>query len=764
MAGGIPIQGTLTPNGPFPITDGPIETPWQGSTFVTIYVRPSGNDTTGDGSSGNPYATLTRAYEDIPSIIYGCKYVIDVTGMTGDNAVVLPRDQAMFPARVRLASADQFGENEPTPAFPTFDTFGDITILAVPSLDPTGGSMGTLNVDYIQSHDAPSGICTITDISGTKSWPVNGLVGKLYAGSNFQELGFIVSNTVNSVTIAADHAPFNSVNPGIYNLTADMHPFDDGDPVDIVVSGSASFAMMGIHVILNADGGGLSGQALTLQSTLWAQFTGCFIEGLALCGYTNIDPNFTVNFLGCHINTVVDWSGPATFVSVFFDTCTFTRFINFNDTKISLIACYVRACDPLGSIENVGYVTAEVPFDNSNWRIEGCLVDSANSHGFQNLGGESHVGAYHCLSAGGSGIFCSGGGYTAFGQRINTEASGVTRYGLEVSNGARVVGAQIGDGFQIVLGGTLGDIKVGERATRTVTDFINNVPQGREVDYNDLSSFCFPSGSTNGTVGPTGQHGTGTIVWTQGALTFAQVLPLIEAVVAQSGEALVFLDDAGSGAPFVFDQSANLDHVRFIGVAGQKNVSLASGFALAGTKLNFENIIATSHITIWTYDSGNTGRQIDWTLRNAGIHLAATAPVVAILGGPLNRVTLDKGSTLVGDHANSGPVFQLPQSAQLTLNLFSQSSFDAGLTVSLASGATAAILNYTQDATCVQPDFTTWPLPGGVTGSPTLVGSARLLPYAPEAGNFTNPQPTTVGEALDRIATALSLTIGHTIP
>lgn len=765
MAGGIAIQGTLTPNGPFPITDGPIQTPWQGSTFVTIYVRPSGSDTTGDGSSGNPYATVTRAYQDIPSIIYGAKYVIDVTGMLGANAVVLPRDQAMFPARVRLASADQFGENETSPAFATFDTFGDVTILAVPALDATGGTMGVFNTDYIQTHDAPSGLCTIVDVSGTKNWPVNGLVGKLYAGSNFQELGFIVSNTANTVTISADHAPFNSNNPGIYNLTADMHPFDDGDPADIVVSGSASFAMMGIHVVLNADGGGIVGQSLTLQSTLWTQFTGCFIEGLAIAGYNNIDPNFTVNFLGCHVSTVVDWSGPATFVSTFFDTCVFTRFTNYDGSKITLIACWVRGCDPLGSIENVGYVTPEVPFDNSNWRIEGCLVENATSHGFQNLGGESHIGAFHCVSAGGSAVFCSGGGYTAFGQRIRSDAGGVARYGLEVSNGARVVGAQTGDGFVIALGGTLGDIKVGTRAPRSQTDFINNVPQGREFDYNDLSSFSFPTDGTNGAVGPTGQHGTGTIVWTQGAQTFAEILPLIEAVVATFGEALVYLDDGGSGSLFVLDQPANFDHVKLIGTAtSTQNVSFASGFVLQGTRLWLENISTTLSVTLWTFDSSAPTKMIDWYLNRVFVEMNGGAAPMAVLGGASNRVTVTNGSVLVPDAVNSGELFALQQGSHLNLLMNNQATFANGFVVGLAVGATAASFAYYQDGTCPPPDLGTYPIAAGITVVANNVGSALAVPYAPAAGNFTNPQPTTVGEALDRIATALSLSIGHTIP
>jgi hypothetical protein len=43
---------------------------------TTIYVGPSGNDTTGDGTSGNPYATAVRASRDIPKNLNNSTYQI----------------------------------------------------------------------------------------------------------------------------------------------------------------------------------------------------------------------------------------------------------------------------------------------------------------------------------------------------------------------------------------------------------------------------------------------------------------------------------------------------------------------------------------------------------------------------------------------------------------------------------------------------------------------------------------------------------------
>lgn len=58
--------------------------PLQSSTFpvdVKIYVRPSGSDTTGDGSLLNPFATFAHAMSVVPSKLDNYRYWIDVTGI-----------------------------------------------------------------------------------------------------------------------------------------------------------------------------------------------------------------------------------------------------------------------------------------------------------------------------------------------------------------------------------------------------------------------------------------------------------------------------------------------------------------------------------------------------------------------------------------------------------------------------------------------------------------------------------------------------------
>lgn len=52
-----------------------------------IFVRPGGNDTSGDGTIGDPYATLQYALNQLPTHLGDTTYFIDVTGMNHDDAV-----------------------------------------------------------------------------------------------------------------------------------------------------------------------------------------------------------------------------------------------------------------------------------------------------------------------------------------------------------------------------------------------------------------------------------------------------------------------------------------------------------------------------------------------------------------------------------------------------------------------------------------------------------------------------------------------------
>ncbi|MCX7614755.1 MAG: hypothetical protein N2Z65_03260 [Clostridiales bacterium] len=56
---------------------------------VTIYVSPTGNDTTGNGTSGNPYATITKALSMIPKNLNGYTPTISIAAGTYNEVVTI---------------------------------------------------------------------------------------------------------------------------------------------------------------------------------------------------------------------------------------------------------------------------------------------------------------------------------------------------------------------------------------------------------------------------------------------------------------------------------------------------------------------------------------------------------------------------------------------------------------------------------------------------------------------------------------------------
>ena len=56
---------------------------------VTVYVSPSGNDTTGKGTSASPYRTIQRAVNDIPKCLGGFHAAVDIAAGTYPERVTV---------------------------------------------------------------------------------------------------------------------------------------------------------------------------------------------------------------------------------------------------------------------------------------------------------------------------------------------------------------------------------------------------------------------------------------------------------------------------------------------------------------------------------------------------------------------------------------------------------------------------------------------------------------------------------------------------
>lgn len=77
-----------------------------GATTVTLYVRTTGSDTSGNGTSSAPYRTLLRALDDALKLSRLYVVVVDVTGLTetGPTFWTMPTVDSDAPLRINCSS------------------------------------------------------------------------------------------------------------------------------------------------------------------------------------------------------------------------------------------------------------------------------------------------------------------------------------------------------------------------------------------------------------------------------------------------------------------------------------------------------------------------------------------------------------------------------------------------------------------------------------------------------------------------------------
>ena len=72
------------------------------SNYTPIYIRTTGNDTTGNGSSGSPYATAQKGYDIAVATVSG-NYVLDF-GVGNFSGVLLSQD---WPSRISIRGVNR---------------------------------------------------------------------------------------------------------------------------------------------------------------------------------------------------------------------------------------------------------------------------------------------------------------------------------------------------------------------------------------------------------------------------------------------------------------------------------------------------------------------------------------------------------------------------------------------------------------------------------------------------------------------------------
>lgn len=398
----------------------------------TVYVRPTGNDSTGDGTLAAPFRTLQRALRSVPVIDPGdMRFVIDNTGCVETDPVVFP------PFISGQIKPWDLGTD-----FPPYFAEGYVTLQAIPAQldklnDPTTSS--TL--------DPVSGLAKVQDTS--KAWAVDQFKGKWLAGSGMMELAPIAGNTSNTLDTAF---PF-------------LFPFTT--PVRIVdyaadLSGGVIVSGVGAPIVFN-------GQRIS-KSVAWENglhVTGCQEFVAALCDLK--DPWVT----GCGdalLFAYIHGEGGGNIADTVFA----------NDS--GALWGYITDCSPAtgadtfiqGIIEN-----CPMPFGPSGQFAYCECRKTPFSFGMDPVGAliGGHIEVFHLKVENVPGDAIVANGPCALLLYAVGTGPKVPGYGLHASNGAQVrVYSNVNPT------GAGGDLKVGQNPMRPWLNFRTTPPQMNEID------------------------------------------------------------------------------------------------------------------------------------------------------------------------------------------------------------------------------------------------------------------------------------------
>jgi hypothetical protein len=254
------------------------------SNYTPIYIRTTGNDTTGDGSSGSPYATAQKAY-DIANVLVATtsgNYVLDF-GVGSFGGVTLAQD---WPSRIAVRGAGDtqsfLGGITGNGAdvvidFETWDVVSPVTngfnISLVSDLSVNVGVVSASGGDGSGTYAADGGAVTLTDsISGNIT----------SSGSSSGGLG----GPGGAVTLT------NSTSGNITNTTDGL---EQGGVVTLTNSTSGTITSSAAVTLTNSTSGTITsnGGAVTLADSTSGNVSTPGSGEVTLSGSTSI-PNFIV--------------------------------------------------------------------------------------------------------------------------------------------------------------------------------------------------------------------------------------------------------------------------------------------------------------------------------------------------------------------------------------------------------------------------------------------------------------------------------------
>lgn len=249
--------------------------------------------------------------------------------------------------------------------------------------------------------------------------------------------------------------------------------------------------------------------------------------------------------------------------------------------------------------------------------------------------------------------------------------------------------------------------------------------------------------------------GGGIIVWNFGT-PWSSVLPFIEA-----GASIVLLDPGASGGVFHFTmgpESADLSHTLFLvlddSADSQAIVDVDPAFRLLGhPTLNLQTLILQASAEMYNGPDALSLQLNDASItRNAGT-------IGPLFTSPFARITLVGSGIQNGDITDY--VVRVDGGVSNVLIGVESSSLDTHTLAGTGVGGNAQVDIQANDdaginAAAIGPNTTL---------TVNFTSLSQQIAYTPAAGNFANPQPTEVANALDRIAAVVkALNGGVPIP
>lgn len=289
----------------------------------TIYARTTGSDSTGNGTLANPYATMVRAIEDVPLVIYSNeRYVIDITGITEDL------DGYNFPP---ISAQSDLGSFDVAATGPWSGFYAPLHIEAEPQETHSipGGEISAQNAD------ANTGMYTIVT---TNSYTPDELKGKLIVGSGVFEWAIVAGNTATDIEhcgTSAFTAPVKLYDAGATIINTDDTSYNA--PIRIV-NALMSYSFGGIN--FEHDSGSTYRTSMSGYDVHELIFSACWFEGL------NIDMDGALEPFYCYFrNKIFSGQSTSSVGTCVFDNVRFGQLGSFNPVgEYEAYACYFLGC------------------------------------------------------------------------------------------------------------------------------------------------------------------------------------------------------------------------------------------------------------------------------------------------------------------------------------------------------------------------------------------------------------------------------------